>query len=155
MRTALSGHRSDTLKMRRARFTRLSQYALGPRNSGGLSTSRKSDRPNSAVPKVAAIVLQGRPIAFWLTVFPATDNSQGSTPHHLYGCELDLAAPASCARTALIASTDFSGDGVAQEPVAAAAFPDGSGFAIAHTDTTGHSWLHVANLSCADPRAAP
>jgi hypothetical protein len=106
-------------------------------------------------PKVAAIVLQGHPVAFWLTVFPATDNTQGSTPHHLYGCQLDLAAPASCLGTAPIASTTFTGYGVGQEPVAAAAFPDGTGFAIAHTDTDGYSWLNIADLSCATPRAAP
>src|SRR6266498_5081140 len=44
-------------------------------------------------PRVAAIALQGRPIGFWLTVFPGTDNSQDITAHQLYACELDLAEP--------------------------------------------------------------
>ena len=108
-----------------------------------------------STPRVAAIVLQGHPVAFWLTVFPATDNTQGSTVHQLYGCQLDLANPASCLSTAPIASTGFSGYGIGQEPVAAAALPDGSGFAIAHTDSDGYSWLNVADLSCADARPAP
>ena len=43
-------------------------------------------------PRIAAVPLAGRPVAFWLTVFPATDNSQGFTTHQLYGCELDVAA---------------------------------------------------------------
>jgi len=101
-----------------------------------------------AAPRVAAIALQGRPVAFWLTVFPATDNSQGSTIHQLYGCELDLAAPAGCLGTAPIAATGLDGYAVPQQPVAAAAFPDGT-FAIANTDAAGASWLRLANLGCA------
>jgi hypothetical protein len=103
-------------------------------------------------PRVAAVALGGRPIGLWLTVFPATDNSLGITPHQLYACELDLAAPASCLRTALIAATGIGGAAVAQQPVAAAAFPDGA-FAVAHTDAAGGSWLRIANLGCA--RANP
>jgi hypothetical protein len=101
-----------------------------------------------AAPAVAAIALQGRPVAFWLTVFPGTDNSQGSTSHQLYGCELDLAAPANCVGTALIAATGLDGYAIPQQPVAAAAFPDAA-FAIAHTDAAGGSWLRLANLGCA------
>jgi len=103
-------------------------------------------------PRVAAIGLQGRPIGLWLTVFPATDNSQDVTTHQLYACELNLAAPASCKSTALIAETGLGGYALAQQPVAAAAFPDGA-FAVAHTDAGGESWLRIANLGCA--RAAP
>jgi hypothetical protein len=99
-------------------------------------------------PRVAAIAPQGRPIGLWLTVFPATDNSQGVTTHQLYACALDLAAPTNCLSTALIASTGLDGYSIAQQPVAAAAFPDG-GFAVAHTDANGESWLRVANLGCA------
>lgn len=106
-------------------------------------------------PRVAAIVLQNRPVAFWLTVFPDTDNSQGTTPHQLYGCELNLAAPATCLSTALIASTGLDGYGIGQEPVAAMALPDGSGFAIAHTDSDGRSWLNVSDLSCANRLTGP
>jgi len=103
-------------------------------------------------PRVAAIAPQGRPIGLWLTVFPATDNSQGVTTHQLYACALDLAAPTNCLSTALIASTGLDGYSIAQQPVAAAAFPDGA-FAVAHTDASGESWLRVANLGCA--RASP
>jgi hypothetical protein len=103
-------------------------------------------------PRVAAIGLQGRPIGLWLTVFPATDNSQDVTTHQLYACELDLAAPASCLSTALVAATGIGGYAIAQQPVAAAAFPDGA-FAVAHTDAGGASWLRLANLGCA--RAGP
>jgi hypothetical protein len=100
------------------------------------------------MPKVAAIDLQGRPIGFWLTVFPAADNSQAVTTHQLYACALDLAAPTSCIGTALIAATGLAGYAIAQQPVAAAAFPDGA-FAVAHSDATGGSWLRIGNLGCA------
>ena len=105
-------------------------------------------------PRIAAVPLAGRaagsrPIAFWLTVFPATDNSQGFTTHQLYGCELDLAAPAACATAAPIAATGLGGYGIAEEPVAAAAIPASDAFAIAHTDVDGRSWLRVADLGCA------
>jgi len=106
-------------------------------------------------PRVAGVALPAVPLAFWLTVFPQTDNSQGYTTHQLYGCVLDLAAPASCVTTALIAATGLDGYGIADEPVAAAAFSDGSTFAIAHTDVNGRSWLRVANFSCAPPPPAP
>jgi hypothetical protein len=107
-------------------------------------------------PRVAAIGLLGRPIAFWLTVFPGTDNSQGFTTHQLYGCELDLGAPSTCVTAAPIAETGLGGYGIAEEPVAAAAFEDGASFAIAHTDANGRSWLRVANLGCAPtPPPAP
>lgn len=118
----------------------LSRTAIGE-NTQLLAFSRSA-------PRVAAIGLQGRPVGFWLTVFPGTDNSQGSTAHQLYGCEMDLAAPASCVGTALIAATGIGGTAVPQQPVAAAAFPDGA-FAVAHTDAAGDSWLRVANLGCA------
>jgi hypothetical protein len=108
-------------------------------------------------PRIAAVPLAGRPIgarpiAFWLTVFPATDNSQGFTTHQLYGCALDLAAPAGCATTALIAATGLGGYEIAQEPVAAAALPASDSFAIAHTDVDGRAWLRVADLACASAR---
>jgi hypothetical protein len=106
-------------------------------------------------PRVAAVALPAVPLAFWLTVFPQTDNSQGYTTHQLYGCVLDLAAPSSCVTTALIAATGLDGYGIANEPVAAAAFPDGNTFAIAHTDVNGRSWLRVADFSCAPPPPAP
>ena len=108
-------------------------------------------------PRVAAVPLGGRPIAFWLTVFPATDNSQGFTTHQLYGCELDLAAPLACATAAPIAATGLGGYGIAEEPVAAAAMPAGDAFAIAHTDVDGRTWLRVADLACAcaGPTADP
>jgi len=100
-------------------------------------------------PRVAPTVAQGRPVAFWLTVFPANDNSQGFTTHQLYGCELDPADASTCLRTALIAATGLTGYDIAREPVAAAAFPGEAVFAIAHTDTTGASWLRIADLGCA------
>ena len=100
-------------------------------------------------PRIAAVPLAGRPIAFWLTVFPATDNSQGFTTHQLYGCELDLAAPAACATAAPIAATGLGGYGIAEEPVAAAALPASDAFAIAHTEVDGRTWLRVADLACA------
>ena len=103
-------------------------------------------------PRIAAVPLAGRPIAFWLTVFPATDNSQGFTTHQLYGCELDLAAPAACATAAPIAATGLGGYGIAEEPVAAAAIPASDTFAIAHTDGDGRTWLRVADLACASAR---
>ena len=108
-------------------------------------------------PRIAAVPLAGRPIgsrpvAFWLTVFPATDNSQGFTTHQLYGCEIDLAAPAACATAAPIAITGLGGYGIAEEPVAAAALPASDSFAIAHTDVDGRTWLRVADLACAAAR---
>jgi len=102
-----------------------------------------------SAPQVAPIVLEGQPFAFWLTVFPATDNSQSTALHQLYGCALDLGAPATCLGTALIATTGLAGSGIAQQPVAAAAFPGEAAFAVAHTDGAGQSWLRVADLSCA------
>jgi len=101
-----------------------------------------------AAPRVAATVAQGRPVAFWLTVFPANDNSQGVTTHQLYGCELDPTDSSTCLRTALIAATGLTGYDVARAPVAAAAFPGEAVFAIAHTDSAG-SWLRIADLGCA------
>lgn len=100
-------------------------------------------------PKVAAISLLGRPIAFWLTVFPVADNSQGVTTHQLYGCELDVASPAACLGVAPIAATGLGGYGIAQQPVAAAAVSGDGTFAVAHTDGDGASWLRIANLGCA------
>ena len=101
--------------------------------------------------QVAAITMPDRPVAFWLTVFPATDASQGLTTHQLYGCALDPANPATCVSTSLIAATGLGGYGISSDPVAAAALPDGSGFAIAHTDVYGQAWLRIADLSCAVP----
>jgi hypothetical protein len=103
------------------------------------------------VPRVAGITLGGRPVGFWLTVFPSTDNSQGSTPHQLYGCALDLAGGKTCAGTSLIAATDLGGYGIADEPVAAAALPGATAFAIAHTDASDRTWLRIADLSCERP----
>jgi len=106
-------------------------------------------------PQVAAASVRGRLTAFWLTVFPVADNSQGATTHQLYGCELDLADPATCLSTSPIAETMLPGTGIAAQPVAAAALPDGSAVAIAHTDAQGTTWLRIANLACAVPRADP
>jgi hypothetical protein len=106
-------------------------------------------------PQIAPITLMGRLIAFWLTVFPATDNSQGSTTHQLYGCELALADPSSCVSTSPVAATGLDGYGIAGDPVAAAALPDGSGFAIAHSDVYGQTWLRIGDLRCAIPGSAP
>jgi len=103
-------------------------------------------------PRVAATVAQGRPVAFWLTVFPANDNSQGFTTHQLYGCELDPTDAATCLRTALVAETGLGGYGIASQPVAAAAFPGEAAFAIAHSDSAGGTWLRIADLSCATGR---
>lgn len=100
--------------------------------------------------QVAAITFPERTVAFWLTVFPATDASQGLTTHQLYGCALDPANPATCDSTSLIAATGLGGYGIAGDPVAAAALPDDR-FAIAHTDVYGQSWLRIADLSCAVP----
>ena len=128
----------------------------------GFDLSRQSLGENTQLetfyrttPQVAPMVFQGRLLAFWLTVFPATDNSQGSTTHQLYGCEVDPAAPATCVRTALIAETGLGGYGIAQQPVAAAAFVGGTTFAVAHTDADGSSWLRIANLGCAVTPPAP
>jgi hypothetical protein len=107
-----------------------------------------------SVPLVAAVTVLGRPVAFWLTVFPGADNTQGSTPHQLYGCQLDIAALPRCQTTPLIAATGLGGYAVAQQPVAAAAFVDGS-FAIAHTDADGQSWLRMANLDCGRDHSVP
>ena len=52
--------------------------------------------------------------------------------------------------TALIAATGLGGYAIAQQPVAAAAFPDGA-FAVAHTDAGGESWPRIGNLGCAHP----
>jgi hypothetical protein len=106
-------------------------------------------------PRVAAVPLPERPLAFWLTVFPQTDNSQGYTTHQLYGCEIDLAAPSTCRATAPIAATGLTGYGIAEEPLAVAAFPDAATFAIAHTDVNGSSWLRIANLGCATRLVGP
>jgi hypothetical protein len=103
-------------------------------------------------PRVAGLTVGGQPVAFWLTVFPSTDATQGSTTHQLYGCALDLADGKTCAGTALIASPGLGGYGLADEPVAAAALPDGARFAIVHTDAAGGTWLRVADLSCAVAR---
>jgi hypothetical protein len=127
-------------------------FDLSRTELGGNSQLRTFYR---TAPRVAAIALQGQPVAFWLTVFPDTDNSQGFTSHQLYGCLLDLASPSPCLATAAIAATGLGGYGIAEEPVAAAAFSDGAAFAIAHTDVNGRSWLRVATLSCASRPLPP
>jgi hypothetical protein len=107
---------------------------------------------DEAIPRVASVVLGGLPVAFWLSVFPSTGNTSASASHQLYGCALDLAAGRTCASTALVATTDLRGDDVAAAPLAAAAMPDGTAFAIVHTDARDATWLRVADLSCAQPR---
>ena len=102
-------------------------------------------------PRVALISVLGNPVAFWLTVFPATDNSQGITTHQLYGCVLDPAAPATCLDTAPIVATGLGGYSIPTQPVAAAALPGDATCAVAHTDATGSSWLRFANFNCAHP----
>ena len=101
-----------------------------------------------SAPRVAPIVLGDRPVGIWLTVFPGTDTSQGSTSHQLYACALDVAAPAACAITRPIAKTGLDGYGIAQAPIAAAAMPDGRYFAVAHSDAANRTWLRVADLLC-------
>jgi hypothetical protein len=101
--------------------------------------------------QVALIDLGGEPVAFWLTVFPGTDASQGATTHQLYGCALDFAKLGTCDTTSLIADTGLGGYTLEDEPVAAAAFPDGHAFAIAHSDVFGQSWLRIGDLGCAVP----
>jgi hypothetical protein len=105
-----------------------------------------------SAPRIAAISLFGRPFAFWLTVFPGNDNSQGSTPHQLYGCELDIADPTTCIRPSLIASTGLGGYGIEAEPVAAAVLPGDGALALAHTDAAGRSWLRLADVGCMTDR---
>ena len=126
------------------RVRSLAQGVGRPTNSCVLSTGPRPGSPRSR--------LQGRPVAFWLTVFPGADNTQGVTTHQLYGCDLDLAAPATCLTAPPIAATGFGGYGIAQEPVAAAALPGTAAFAVAHTDVTGRSWLRVGDLGCASSR---
>jgi predicted small lipoprotein YifL len=104
------------------------------------------------VAKVAGVMLNGRPVGFWLTVFPASDNSQGNTPHQLYGCALDLAAAQSCAGTSLVASTELGGYGIAGEPLAATALPGGAAVAVVHDDAAERTWLRIADLRCERPR---
>jgi len=104
------------------------------------------------VPRVAGVTLGGRPVGFWLSVFPSSDNSQDRTLHQLYGCALDLAAPAACAGTSLIATTDLGGYELEAQPVAAAALPGGDAVAIVHTDAGDRTWLRIADLRCARPR---
>jgi hypothetical protein len=120
------------------------------RNSIGANTQLRTFYRTT--PRVAAIALLGQPIGFWLTVFPSTDNSQGTTTHQLYGCALDLTAPDTCLSTAPIAATGLGGYGIAQQPVAAAAFPNDGAFAVAHSDGNGQTWLRVADFSCAQAR---
>jgi hypothetical protein len=99
-------------------------------------------------PRVAPIVLMGRPVGIWLTVFPGTDVTQGNTLHQLYACALDVAAPAACATTIPIAQTGLGGYGIAQAPIAAAALPDGRTFAVAHSDAANRTWLRVTDMMC-------
>jgi hypothetical protein len=120
-----------------------------------LGTNTQLRTFSRTAPRVAAIALLGRPVAFWLTVFPETDNTQGVTTHQLYGCDIDLAAPATCLGTSLIAATGLGGYGIAQEPLAAAAIPGSASVAIAHTDVAGRSWLRIADLACANRRDGP
>jgi hypothetical protein len=102
-------------------------------------------------PQVALIDIAEQPVAFWLTVFPGTDASQAAATHQLYGCALDFARLGSCDSTSLIADTGLGGYTIEDEPVAAAAFPDGHAFAIAHSDVFGQSWLRISDLGCAVP----
>jgi hypothetical protein len=145
--TATAAPFGDGLLMFDGNPVRITQLGFDlSRNRIGENTQLRTF--SASAPQVAAIGLQGRPVAFWLTVFPAADNSQSFATHQLYGCEMDLAAPANCLGTALVATTGLGGAAVSQQPVAAAAFPDGA-FAVAHTDAAGDSWLRVANLGCA------
>jgi hypothetical protein len=106
-------------------------------------------------PQVALIDMAGQPVAFWQTVFPGTDATQGATTHQLYGCTLDFASPGNCGSTSLIADTGLDGYSVPSAPVVAAGLPGGVGFAIAHSDADGQSWLRIADLSCAVPGVPP
>jgi len=141
---------SDGLLLFDGNPVRLTQIAFDlSRQRLGQNTQMRTFNRTAA--QVAAITLKDQLVAFWLTVFPGMDASQGVTTHQLYACVLDPANPATCVSTALIAATDLGGYGIAADPVAAAALPDGSGFAIAHTDVSGRSWLRIADLGCAVP----
>jgi hypothetical protein len=100
------------------------------------------------VARVAAVSSRDRPVGFWLTVYPGTDDKQGSYSHQLYGCALDPATPETCARTFPVASPAFLGYGVADEPVAATALASNDGFAVVHTDAAGRSWLRIGDFTC-------
>ena len=103
-------------------------------------------------PRVAAIGLQGRPIALLADGVPGHRQQPGiHHPPALRRASWTSRRPPACLSTAPIAATGLGGYGIAQEPVAAAAFPDGAAFAVAHTDANGCSWLRVANLGCAHP----
>jgi hypothetical protein len=99
-------------------------------------------------PRVAPIVLMGRPVGFWLTVFPGIDNSQGSTQHRVFGCALDVTDPAGCAAAYPIAETGLDGYEIAQDPIAAAALPGQGNFAVAHTDANHQTWLRIGDTLC-------
>lgn len=104
-----------------------------------------------ATPRVALISVLGNPVAFWLTVFPATENSQGITTHQLYGCVLHPDTPAACVDAVPIAATGLDGYSIPTQPVAAVALQGTATCAVAHTDATGASWLRFANFNCAQP----
>jgi len=108
----------------------------------------------ATAPRIAPIVVMGRPVGVWLTVFPGADNSQGTTVHQLYACALDVAAPAACATTLPIAQTGLSGYDIAPAPIGVVALADGRAFAVAHSDAAGHTWLRVTDMMCG-PRAGP
>ena len=48
-----------------------------------------------------------------------------------------------------MAETGLGGYGIADQPMAAAALADGQGFAVAHSDAQGRTWLRVGDLGCA------
>jgi hypothetical protein len=110
---------------------------------------------NRTAPQVGALVWRGEPTAFWLSVYPDTDTSQGAAIHQVYGCTFNLADLSTCAGLWIIDSmAGQAGYGVAQDPVAATALPRG-GAAVAFTDSGGASWLYVDDMSCPANGAEP
>jgi len=100
------------------------------------------------VPVVAGLPWKGSAIGFWLTVFPGLDRSQAEYVHQVYGCQFQPGA-ARCDRKFLVAETGLGGYGIATEPMAATVLADGQGFAVAHSDAQGRTWLRIGDLGCA------
>jgi hypothetical protein len=98
-------------------------------------------------PRVAGMVMMGKPVGVWLTVFPGTDNTQGSTAHQLYGCVFDVTNPDACATQLPIARTGLNGYVIDQHAIGAAALTD-TMFAVAHHDQSNHTWLRIADMAC-------
>jgi hypothetical protein len=103
-------------------------------------------------PRIAAVPLAGRPVAFWLTVFPGPTTARDSPPTSSTGASW-ISPLRRLRHDGVHRRHRAGGYGIAEEPVAAAAIPASDSFAIAHTDVDGRSWLRVADLAC--PGARP